>query len=702
MSTIYGYAGKMLRVNLTTGEMTVLDTLQYKDYLGGMGIGYKVLYDEVPIGTHAYDEAAKVVFAVGPMTGAGGPSSSRTNITCLSPFTKGSLIVDGHMGGDFGMHLKYAGWDGVIIEGKAEKPVYLKLDDDKYSLEDASTSWGKGTIATCAVIGEECGKDFCTAAIGPAGENLVPLSCVINSRSHSAGGGTGAALGAKNFKAITVRGTKAVRVADPKKIMELNELFLGKIIGSQMEAMVPLTPQPWSEFTSTDTTWTSREGLTWGAAEGEPIESGICPPGDINKIGLRVHKPIKFMGPLSETMTVKQVGCGSCPLHCNQALKVKRMQDIGYPAVSTSVCMPVIMWTNLLMTPPADYEQEGDGKIFAHCLASTVADDLGLWDNYSEIPNGFRFLYKSGMMKEWLSEEEWNDIPWDLMEKGDPMFIKDIMERIAYKKGELSKLGDGAYYLTKDWTEENRQKYMNGFNLIWSPLGWARHHGNDHQSQVGALANSVFNRDPMIHTVRDMELNGLPYEIQKSIIEELIGGECWDKRKCMTPMNPYKAKLARYTIIKSKLHDMLAICNWTWGNAFSPLKERGYKGDMTLEAQYMSAIMGEEYTEESLDFYAERVFQLHRALTVKEMGTMDMRNEHDKINDWVYDHDPDFKPFDEGTYKLDRDDMKLAFDMFYEEMGWDVTTGAPTRKTLEHYGLGYVADDLEKLGLLPG
>lgn len=127
-----GWTGNILRVNLTTGNITLEDSSKFKSFVGGMGFGYKIMYDEVPPGTKPFDEANKLVFATGPLTGSGAPCSSRVNITSLSTFTKGNLVVDAHMGGFFAAQMKFAGYDVIIIEGKAKSPVWLKIKDDKY------------------------------------------------------------------------------------------------------------------------------------------------------------------------------------------------------------------------------------------------------------------------------------------------------------------------------------------------------------------------------------------------------------------------------------------------------------------------------------------------------------------------------------------------------------------------------------------
>ncbi|MEG0584646.1 MAG: aldehyde ferredoxin oxidoreductase N-terminal domain-containing protein, partial [Cetobacterium sp.] len=115
MNNSYGWAGKILRVNLSNGKITIENTEKFKSLIGGMGIGYKVLFDEVPAGTKAFDEANKIIFAVGPLTGSGAPSSSRTNITSLLPSNPYNAVSDSHMGGNFAAHLKYAGYDAIII-----------------------------------------------------------------------------------------------------------------------------------------------------------------------------------------------------------------------------------------------------------------------------------------------------------------------------------------------------------------------------------------------------------------------------------------------------------------------------------------------------------------------------------------------------------------------------------------------------------
>ena len=207
---IGGFAGRVLRVDLSTGKIGFEDTVEkYGEVLGGTGIGYRVLWDEVPPETGPFDPANKIVFATGALAGTGVPCNGRTAVTTLFPHCwPKPLPASGHMGGHFAANLKYAGYDGVIVEGRADHPVWIFIRDNRVEIRDARHLWGNGIRRATLEISEEMGADCVVAAIGQAGENLAPLSVVMNSVSHSAGG-IGAVLGSKNLKAIGVQGSGA-------------------------------------------------------------------------------------------------------------------------------------------------------------------------------------------------------------------------------------------------------------------------------------------------------------------------------------------------------------------------------------------------------------------------------------------------------------------------------------------------------------
>ncbi|WP_054252703.1 aldehyde ferredoxin oxidoreductase [Neofamilia massiliensis] len=696
-----GFTGKQLRINLTTGESTVEDSLKYKDYIGGAGVGTRIMYEEVPVGTKPYDEANKLIYSVGPNTGTSAPCSGRITITSLSTFTKGHNIIHAHMGGEMAYMMKMAGYDTIIVEGKADKPVFIKIRDDEVSIEDASDLWGQSTRETTKRIADKIGKEYNTTAIGVAGENLVNLSCMLNATAHSGGGGTGAVMGSKNLKAISIYGTGGVKVADGKKILELNNYVMKDLMGSNNNHVVPSTERPWAEYHDPNSRWTGRPGLTWGAADGGPVDTGDAPPGELNKFGYRCQKAYKDFGPVSEKYTVKMGGCTSCPVRCYGVVEVPFMEEEGYLPVGANTCMPNFEYAKIL-NKPKDYMEEGDGTFLANYAALTTADELGLWENYGELPNTIKYFIDHNILEQILPKEEYDDLRWDLYEAGDPGFIRDIQTRIAEKRGEIAHLGEGAYFVNERYKDILGDDYLNAKEVsVISPLGWSKHHGNECAAQVGALTNIFYNRDCMTHTIVNIWGSGLPYDVLNPIIEGYFGKGCLDKVKNYTPMNESKAKFAKFGVVRQWLHDSFTLCNWVWPMTLSPLPERGYKGDLTVEAQYMTAITGDEWSMEDLDFAAERGLQLLRATTVLGLNTVDMRNEHDAFNDWVYDMDPDFKAFEEGTIKMDRADMQTALTMIYREMGWDEVTGAPTRATLEKFGLGDVADDLASKNLLP-
>lgn len=160
------------------------------------------------------------------------------------------------------------------------------------------------------------------AAIGQAGENLVPLSGMLNSRNHSGGAGTGAIMGSKNLKAIAVEGTKGVNIADRQEMKRLNDYMMTELIGANNNHVVPSTPQSWAEYSDPKSRWTARKGLFWGAAEGGPIETGEIPPGNQNTVGFRTYKSVFDLGPAAEKYTVKMSGCHSCPIRCMTQMNI--------------------------------------------------------------------------------------------------------------------------------------------------------------------------------------------------------------------------------------------------------------------------------------------------------------------------------------------------------------------------------------------
>ncbi len=233
------------------------------------------------------------------------------------------------------------------------------------------------------------------------------------------------------------------------------------------------------------------------------------------------------------------------------------------------------------------------------------------------------------------------------------------------------------------------------------------HHSIETFGQVGGLYNMMFNRDDMIHSAVNFHGCGLPYDLKAEMAAEMWGEGSIDPVKNYTPMNEAKAEFAWWSIVTDVLHDSLVLCNWVWPMAMAPAKERSYRGDLDLEAQFYTAVTGQEVTIDDLYKAGERIMTLQRANTVRGMkdkdgnvGCNDMRNVHDVITEWAFEKDPDIEPFTAGTDKMEREDWKTALSMLYKRFGWDEELGCPTAECLADLGMDDVAAELKELGLL--
>ncbi len=220
----YGIKGKTLRVNLSRGEIKEenLSEKYLLRYIGGDGLGARILYDEVPPGTGPLDPENRLIFAAGPLVGTRAQSACMHSVITKSPVT-GFTVINSHANGFWGARLKFSGFDAIIFEGQSPTPVYLYVSDGKAEIRDASDLWGLGVWAADDQIHKELGKDSLSVdAIGEAGENLVRIACIVSDRYHIvARGGVGAVMGSKKLKAVAVRGGENLTVAHPELFDQL-------------------------------------------------------------------------------------------------------------------------------------------------------------------------------------------------------------------------------------------------------------------------------------------------------------------------------------------------------------------------------------------------------------------------------------------------------------------------------------------------
>ena len=701
MARYGGWSGKVLHVDLSTGRTWSEDTIEnYKDYLGGTGIGYKVMWDEVPAGTGPYDPVNRIIFATGPLAGTGAPCNGRTAITTLWPTcSPRPLVATGHMGGQFAAKLKYAGYDALVIEGRAERPVWLSIVDGKVELRDARRLWGEGIRQTTTAITQIMGPEAVVAAIGQAGENLVPMSVVISSVSHSAGG-IGSVMGSKNLKAIGVVGTGSVRIAGDRGEWEKLIKYHLSLLGANNQHVVPSSPQPWAEYHDPGSRWRGSRGHAWGAAP-RSIETGTCDPHDLNRIAYRTNNAAYFLGDIAWQYTIRGNGCTSCPIRCHTMLKVPSVSaKYGIAEIQQNTCAGLNFGRTFFKAFPDG--PKGMTSLEACMVGMHLADDLGVWCNYGQMQRDFKRLYYDGTIRKKLGEKEFKSYSWDKFEKGDPSFLFELFPRIANKEGELGTvLGLGTGYLLDRWSIPE-ETWIEDKELAYWKMGHPKHHSNEDAGQCGVLINLPYNRDAQCHSHSNFTRNGLPIAVQKKLAVEIWGSpDAVDAVGAYTPMNPPKAKMAKWSLLRKELHDSLSLCNWMGPWVASPLKERGYRGDDSIESMLYSLATGDKKDRQELDRVAERIFVLHRALTIRDMGTKDMRSRHDTIPDWVFTDKSGKAPFTKGTTHMDRKDIEIAIDLFYGELGWDRVTGAPTELTYRKLGLSQVAGELGKRKLLP-
>jgi len=218
-----GYAGEILRVNLSSGSIWSVPTMDYAArFLGGRGIAAKLYWDGVDPKVRAFAPDNQLIFITGPLAGVSpGVGGVRWLVCGKSPSTEPEQFSYSNLGGSWGTELKRGGYDGLVVEGRADKPVYLWIDDGHAELRDASALWGRSTVDTIRILKEQLGSQTKVAAAGPAGEHMVRMATILADNDASGSGGFGAVMGSKKLKAIAVRGGSRVATAQPEKLAEL-------------------------------------------------------------------------------------------------------------------------------------------------------------------------------------------------------------------------------------------------------------------------------------------------------------------------------------------------------------------------------------------------------------------------------------------------------------------------------------------------
>lgn len=424
MATEYGgYMGKVLKVNLTTREVSEypFSDEERRLFIGGKTMAAKILGDHLTGKEKAFSEDNLLVVTTGPMTGSGSPSSSRFNISTLSPQT--GYITSSNCGGHFGYYLKKAGLDALILTGRSEKPTWIEINNDKVIFHDADDIWGMKTGATQKALDDKLrmkngrvrknGK----ICIGPAGENLVLYSCIVSNERVSGRGGTGAVMGWMRLKAVCASGNKEVPVYDKEKMVRHTQKwfrYLRKhpLTGSQLPKLGTaglVSAMQMKHILST-------KNYTYGQYDEFEKVSGE---------------------ELAEKYNIVNKGCLTCPIRCARTVEVDGQQVKG-PELETLVLLGGgILNDNLESIMKWNYEMDELGLDTISC-ANTIsyameANEKGLWDN------GLKF-----------SETEQ---------------LSELFEDIAYRRGIGDELAQGSRRLADKYGGKEFAVHAKGMEL---------------------------------------------------------------------------------------------------------------------------------------------------------------------------------------------------------------------------------------------
>ena len=341
------YAGKILRVNLTA-KTTVTEDLPEKivrAYIGGTGFGLKYLLDEVDPRVDALSPENKIIFSLGPLTGTDAPCASRVMLTSKSPLT--GAVGMSTSGGHFPAEMKFAGFDIIIIEGKSPEPVYIWIKDSNVSIRDAKELWGTNTFDCQQLIKDKLGdQNIRIACIGQAGEKLSLMASVINEKHAAGRKGLGAVMGSKNLKAIAIRGTNTLSLADPDAFNEARKRML---------AAMKESPVLYPEFSNHGTPMVVEATSA----------AGIFPQKNYAETGQ--HDFVPGLGVAASTSRkITREFCYKCPVGCSQ---VKLAQD---PPFTGSMSMPEFeTYYSFGSSPMVD-------NVDAVIAADRLCDELGL------------------------------------------------------------------------------------------------------------------------------------------------------------------------------------------------------------------------------------------------------------------------------------------------------------------------------------
>ena len=634
-----GYAGRILRVDLTSRNVKVepLPDGLALNYLGGTGFAARILWDEVNAETDPLSPENVLIIATGPVNGTAFPPSGRYMMASKSPLT--GIWSESHVGGHLGPELKYAGYDMILVKGRSSEPVYLMIDDDRVEVRDAKNIWGKDTRETVKTLWDELGdRSFKIACIGPAGENMVKISSVISEMGRAAARtGIGAVWGSKRLKAIAVRGSKDIEVADPDGFMQLvkesirmcTEEFFGKAAQDTLGKYgTPCLVEMLNSIgrLPTKNHWTGifdKANLIGGEA---------------------VRSRYRFA----------QVPCLACVIQCGYISYIREGRYAGTITKGPEYESIFALGSNCLVP-------DIEAIIHMNMLCNLYGlDTISTGKTLSWAME----CYEHGLLTK--DDLDGMELRW-----GDLEAMIKLIEKIARREGVGDILAEGAKRASEK-IGRGTEKYV-----------------------IHIKGMEVSGQDPRAHKSAGLSLaiavRGADHLRALSSIEELGFTEIVtdrygeDKVEALSDRlsEEYKGFLIKDLEDLYAITDSLIVCKY--GTMWPPI----YYFDHF--AKLIPLLTGmKEYGDVSyVRLVAERISNLRRCFNVREGITRRDENLPKRFTE---------EPMPHGPAKGHVCNLEPMLREYYQYRRWDYETGLPYRETLEELGLKDVADELEAMG----
>lgn len=637
MTERYGYAGKILKVDLSSGKVSHVPTSNYSDlFLGGRGIAARIYWEEVPPNAKAVDPENRLIFMTGPLCGLPG-FGSRFQICGKSLATNHFSFCN--LGGSWGAQLRAAGYDGVVVSGKSDKPVYLKIDSERVEFKNAAHLKGRSGFACEEEIKKEIGEAVRVLTVGPAGDKMVSFATFLAADDSVGAGGLAGVMGSKNLKAIAVGGEGKVRVAHRDRLADLR----------------------------------SR----------------------IRQLSMGYLEPLLAMGMLTSRDKLKKSYCQGCPSGC-----VRATYHNADGKERKFMCQAAMFYETRA--------QRYYGTTDVAMKATELCDDYGLDTRAIET----MIMWLSRCHKSGLLTDEGTGIP--LSKIGSYEFIEALVRKIALREGfgdtlangthkAAASLGSEAQKLIKDYMTKSGDNELYGPRLyITTGIFWAMEPRLPIQ-QLHEVSVPV-----LLWGARRQGLEQVPVttEVLRAMAKRFFGSEL------AVDFSTYEGKALAAAKIQDREYakESLILCDLFWPIYFSEANPDGV-GDPSIESQICSAVTGRDIDESRLYQIGERIFNLQRAILVKEGHR---GREYDTIDEYNFTTplkgdfgNPDCvvpgkdgELFSRKGTVLDRNEFEKLKSDFYLTRGWDVATGLQGRTKLEELNLGDVAAALGKEGLL--